>query len=165
MHALSPLDVRDLCRLVDLRTGARKQRRRRGSLPLICEPKQLGDSRWREPVYLIADAVVVVAIDRLVQGQGSAPISAAFGDIQLSILNALPAVEDGVNVKLVLCHDHKQFIVATAETMGEAMTICLKHFEQRGVSNPAELFDALDVAQKMLKVFPQASAFRHLLPK
>jgi hypothetical protein len=142
MFCLTPIPAHHFDKLIDRSASMRKVMKNRGQLqPLIVpSPEQRADGLWREQVLLAADAVIIIAIDLLVEaGAGRAAIDHAMQNIQLEVISRLNDLDDGKAVQLAFAHDGKHYAVLSAPTTFDAIKEVTKYFVDRGVTDPAKL--------------------------
>jgi hypothetical protein len=142
MFCLTPIPAHQFDQLIDRSASMRKVMKNRGQLqPLIVpSPEQRADGLWREQVLLAADAVIIIAIDLLVEaGAGRAAIDHAMQNIQLEVISRLNDLDDGKAVQLAFAHDGKHYAVLSAPTTFDAIKAVTKYFVDRGVTDPAKL--------------------------
>ena len=137
---LTPIAPHQFDALIDRTHHNRKALKRRNQLrPLIVpSPKQQADGLWREQIFIAADAVILAAIDLLVEAGVRRP-HLAMDDVQISIIGALNSLDAGYDVELAYAHDGKHFVVVTAATVPAAMHLVVEHYVARGVTDPDKL--------------------------
>ncbi len=139
---LSHIPTAHFDKLIGRTPIARKVMKSRGQLrPLIVpSPKQRADGLWRDQVFILADAVILLAIDELIEsGLARTAADAAQTDLQLSIIGALDKVDRGETVQLVFAHDGRHYVSVTGTTVFDGLKLVIEHFDARGVTDPDKL--------------------------
>ena len=143
MFALTPINPTAFDKLIGRTIHTRKMLKRQHVLrPLIVpSAQQRADGLWREQIFVAADAVILLAIDLLVEaGAARKTVDYAMTDIQVSVIGALTRLDAGDDVELAFAHDGKRFAVITAAaTMPDAIHLVVKHFMALGVTDAAKL--------------------------
>jgi len=145
MISLTPTPPYQFDLLIDKSEHNRKKMKHRGQLcPLIVPPpQQFADGRWREQVYLAADAVIAVAIDLLVErGAARAAISHAMADIQLEIIGRLNDVDDCRQVHLIFAHNGQRWAVLSTEHIIDALKAVADHIADVDPATKVAFFTA-----------------------
>ena len=145
MFSLTPVQPHEFDRLIDRTPYNRQVMKRRGQLaPLIVpSPQQRADGAWREHILLAADAVIMVAIDLLVEaGATRAAITHAMSDLQIEIISRLTDIDDGKQVHIAFAHTARGWDVIATEHVRDAITAVAEHFSEEGEDIKVAFFAA-----------------------
>jgi len=143
MLHLTPLPPDQLDLLIGRTKTNRKVMKQRGQLqPLIvASPQQRADGLWREQIFIAADAVILTAIDMLVEaGAPRAAIDQVMSEIQLEIVSRLNALDNGAHIFLAFAHDGARWVVVSAATGVETMKEVAAHFATGAGTEPPKIF-------------------------
>jgi len=143
MLHLTPLPPDQFDLLIGRTKTNRKVMKQRGQLqPLIvASPQQRADGLWREQIFIAADAVILTAIDMLVEaGAPRAAIDQVMSEIQLEIVSRLNALDNGAHIFLAFAHDGARWVVVSAATGVETMTEVAAHFAAGAGTEPPKIF-------------------------
>jgi len=143
MLHLTPLPPDQFDLLIGRTKTNRKVMKQRGQLqPLIvASPQQRADGLWREQIFIAADAVILTAIDMLVEaGAPRAAIDQVMSEIQLEIVSRLNALDNGAHIFLAFAHDGARWVVVSAATGVETMKEVAAHFATGAGTEPPKIF-------------------------
>jgi hypothetical protein len=145
MHSLTPLPVHAFDQVIGRSANNRALMKSRGQLaPLIVPtPEQRADGLWREQIFLAADAVIMSAIDLLVErGATRAAVGYAMSDLQLEIIARLADIDDGQEVHLVFAHDGLRWGVLSTESIIDALKAVADHIADVDPATKVAFFTA-----------------------
>lgn len=143
MLHLTPLPPHQFDLLIGRTKANRKVLKHRGHLqPLIVpSPEQKADGLWRDHIFIAADAVILTAIDMLVEaGAARAVVDQVMSEIQLEIVSRLNALDNGANIFLAFAHDGARWVVVSAGTAVETMKEVANHFATGHGTEPPKIF-------------------------
>jgi len=163
MFCLTPIPPHQFDTLIGKTEHNRKAMKKRGQLqPLIVQtPKQRADGLWRDQIFIAADAVIVSALDLLVDaGAARAALDHVMRDVQLEIISRLNDLDDGKPVQLCFAHDGARWVVLSADTVIEAMQAVAQHFKEgSGAEPPKVSFYSIRLHEALAMV--RARAMQH----
>lgn len=142
MFSLTPLPAHTFDKLIGKTEHNRKAMKRRGQLqPLIVpSPEQRADGFWRDQILLPADAVIVSALDLLVEaGAARSAVDLVMHNLQLEIISRLNDLDDGKPVQLCFAHDGARWAVLSADTVIDAMQAVAQHFKNGSGAEPPKV--------------------------
>lgn len=142
MHWSTPIVPTQYDVLIAKPRDTRRQMKLKGEQRSIVQPqpKQVGDGKWRDQGYVVADAVIFNAVECLIeQGLSRKAATAALDNIQIACAGKMSALDEGLNASLVLAHNGRDYFVATGHTTAEAMNGALNYFSKRGSADPTKL--------------------------
>ncbi|MCA1453979.1 hypothetical protein I6F35_12230 [Bradyrhizobium sp. BRP22] len=142
MFCLTPLPAHVFDKLIGRTEYVRKAMKKRGHLQPLIVPSsdQKGDGLWRDQILLAADAVILAALDMLVEtGAARGVVDRVMRDIQLEIISRFNALDDGEQVHLALAHDSRRWVVLTAATVAEAINVVADHFATGSGTEPPKV--------------------------
>lgn len=142
MFCLTPIPPHQFDVLIGKNAHVRKAMKKRGQLqPLIVpSPEQKADGLWRDLIFIAADAVILTALDMLVEaGAKRAAVDHAMRDLQLEIISRLNDLDEGKPVQLCFAHDGARWAVLSADSMIDAMQAVAQHFKNGGGAEPPKV--------------------------
>ncbi|UPK12837.1 hypothetical protein IVA93_06415 [Bradyrhizobium sp. 155] len=142
MFCLTPIPPHQFDVLIGKTEHNRKAMKKRGQLqPLIVpSPEQRADGLWRDQIFIAADAVIVSALDLLVDaGAARAAVDHAMRDLEFEIISRLNDLDDGKPVQLCFAHDGKHWVVLSAGTVIDAMQAVAQHFKNGAGAEPPKV--------------------------
>lgn len=142
MFCLMPLPAHTFDKLIGKTEHNRKAMKRRGQLQplIIASPQQRADGLWRDQILLPADAVIVSALDLLVEaGAARAAVDHAMRDLQLEIISRLNDLDDGKPVQPAFAHDGARWAALSADTVIDAMQAVAEHFKNGITAEPPKV--------------------------
>jgi hypothetical protein len=145
MFSLTPVPPHAFDLLIDRTPPNRSAMKRRGQLqPLIVpSPEQRADGVWRENVFVAADAMILTALDLLVEaGAARAAVGYAMADLQLEIIGRLNDVDDGKQIHLVFAHDGRRWGVLSTESIIDALKAVADHIADVDPATKVAFFTA-----------------------
>ncbi|MBR1000104.1 MULTISPECIES: hypothetical protein [Bradyrhizobium] len=132
MFALTPIAPTLFDKLIAKSEHNRRQMKQRGQLqPLIvATPEQRADGLWREQILLVADAVIMVLIDMLIEaGAKRAQLDdAVMHALQLEMISRFHDIDEGKSVVLAFAHDGRRWLISSAATVNDVMQATAEHF-------------------------------------
>jgi hypothetical protein len=145
MFPLTPIHPNAFYPLIAKSEHNTKKMKQRGQLqPLIVpSPQQRADGAWREQTLIAADAVIITALDLLVErGATRAAVGFAMRDLQLEIVSRLPDIDDGKQVHIAFAHNGQRWVVLSTESIIDALQAVRRHFADADQTTKAALFSA-----------------------
>ncbi|MBP1067313.1 hypothetical protein JOE51_008780 [Bradyrhizobium japonicum] len=142
MFCLTPIPPHQFDILIGKNAHVRKAMKKRGQFqPLIVpSPEQRADGLWRDQIFITADAVIVSALDLLVDaGAARAALDHVMRDVQLEIISRLNDLDDGKPVQLCFAHDGARWVVLSADTVIDAMQAVAQHFKEGSGAEPPKV--------------------------
>lgn len=143
MLHLTPLPPDQFDLLIGRTKTNRKVMKQRGQLqPLIvASAQQRADSLWREQIFIAADAVILTAIDMLVEaGAARAVVDQVMSEIQLETVSRFNDLDNGDHIYLAFAHDGRRWLVVSAASGVETMKQAAAHFATGPGTEPPKIF-------------------------
>ncbi|WP_445222306.1 hypothetical protein ACKWRH_21900 [Bradyrhizobium sp. Pa8] len=131
MSALTAIAPHEFDKLIGKSAFNRRQLKARGQLaPLIvATPEHRADGLWRDQIFIVADAVILTAIDMLIAaGAKRTAIDHVMHDLQVEIVSQFHDLDDAKAIYLAFAHDGRRWLISSAPAVNVAMKATAEHF-------------------------------------